>query len=80
MTKFELIRDKETGKISTAVHNIKRALLDNRFYEKLLIKEAKRCNLAPEKLIKETLKAIKEENGGILPEYLQKKYKNLEAT
>lgn len=81
MTKFRILKnfEKQEGQISTAINNIKQALLNGEFYEEKLKKEAQRCTLNPEELIQRSLEVIKEENGGALPDDLQKKYKNLEA-
>jgi len=84
MPKFKFLRNLEKqntqqeGKIATAINNLKQALLNEEFNQKILEKEAQRCSLNQEELMNRVLEEIKKENGGTLPEYLQK-YENLEA-
>ena len=74
MTKFEFIHNNDKiYKISTAIHNLKNELLNKTpGILQILKKQAEKCKLTPEKLLKKTIDTIKQENGGVLPENLKK--------
>ncbi len=75
MTKFEFIRknNKKEGMISKAINNIKDELLNGSGnFQYLLERQVKKSALDLNLLKKKTLKAIKDDNGGVLPEYLEK--------
>lgn len=73
MTKFEFIPPTEDTVYSTAIHNLKDHFLNgNSSITSALEKQSKKFKLDSDRLLQKTLKAIKEENGGVLPENLEK--------
>lgn len=75
MVKFEFIRanNKEVGKISTAIHNVKNKLLNETHnLPQFLEKQGKKCGLSAKELLQKTITILKKENGDILPDNLVK--------
>ncbi len=54
-------------------------LIESKLEKYLQEKDIKRLNISEDDILNQAIILIKEENGGVLPDDLQKKYENLEA-